>query len=166
MGNYCVLVADRAKARFFVLEESAMPELESSPTLVEREVLSNAEATMSGREKFSDAKSGRNTGAAGAHGYDDHRSNHDNETSRRFAQQVADKALTLARQTKAYHLVITAEKQMLGTLRQALNGSNGSQLDITEVAKDLTRFSPGEIHRYLADDGIVPAQKKPTRQTS
>ncbi len=161
MSEYCVMIADAAKARFFTLETAEIPEMQSSPMLVERHSMSNAEATMPGREKYSEVKSGRNIGASGAHGYDDHRANHDDESDRRFAQKIASQFLKLAEQNNARQLVIAAEKQMLGVLRHAISVPSGSGFEVMELAKDLTKFSPTEIHSHLAGDTLLPEQKRP-----
>ncbi len=161
MSDFCVVVADGAKARFFTLEAADVPEMQSGPTLVERDSLTHAEATMAGRDKYSEVKSGRNVGASGAHGYDDHRNNHDDEFDRRFAQKVAGEALKMASANRARQLIVAAEKQMLGVLRQAISVPAGAGFELRELAKDLTKFSPNEIHSYLAGENILPAQRPP-----
>ncbi len=164
MADSCVVVADAARARFFTLEAAADPDFESGPNLVEHVGLDNAEASMQGKEKYSDNKSGRNQGGIGAtHGFDDHRDKHDMENHRRFAQRVVSEAVSLANKSNARQLVITAEKQMLGMLRQAMSGSNHNSFEIREVAKDLTKLAPHEIHKHLAGEQLVPAQRRPGR---
>lgn len=164
MADCCVVVADAARARFFTLEAAADPDFESGPNLVEQPGLDNPEATMQGKEKFSDTKSGRNMGGGGiTHGFDDHRDKHDAENHRRFAQRIASEAVSLANKSNAKQLVITAEKQMLGMLRQAMAGSNHNPFEIREVAKDLTKFAAHDIHKHLAGEQLVPAHRRAGR---
>lgn len=161
MVNCCVVVADGGRARFFTLKDVVDPKFESGPTLVELNELENAEATMPGKDKYSDNKSGRNMGGTGVtHGFDDHRDKHDVETNRRFAQRIASEAVTLANKSDARKLVITAEKQMLGLLRNAMSGSNHHAFEIRELAKDFTKLSAHEIQKHLAGENIVPAHRK------
>lgn len=162
MADCCVVVADAARARFFTLESPVDPDFEPGPNLIEQAGLDNAEATMQGKEKYSDNKSGRNMGGTGVtHGFDDHRDKHDAENHRRFAQRVVSEAVSLANKTNARQLVITAEKQMLGMLRQAMSGSNHNAFEIKELAKDLTKLSVHDIHKHLAGEQLVPAQRRP-----
>lgn len=169
MSDYCVVVADYCRARFFTLEPAKVPEVESGPNLVERSDLVNPDAGIPGRDKFSNAKSGRNTapapggGAGGpgggpAHGYDDHRDRHDEELERRFAKRIADTAIDLARQNGTQHLVLVAANRMLGFLREAVAPAAGN-LEIREAAKDLTSRNALHIHRHLAEAGVLPARE-------
>jgi protein required for attachment to host cells len=155
MSDVCVVIADGARARFFSLEAADFPEVQSGPTLVEHEGLSNADALLPGKEKYSDNKTGRNQSAAGiAHGYDDHRDRHDAENERRFAQQIVEATLKLADAKQPRNLILAAEKQMLGMLRQAL--PSAPRIEIKELAKDLTKLSAHELHQYLAGEKMVP----------
>lgn len=160
MANICVLVADAAKARLFTLEAADMPDVQSGPNLIERDGLANPEGAMPGRDKYSDVHSGRTTSGGGTvHGVDDHRNRHDAENERRFAVKIVDEATRLATQQKAWQLVVVAEKQMLGVLRQAF-GSGSKPFEIRELAKNLANFSPTDIHSHLADEKILPAHRR------
>lgn len=160
MSDVCVVVVDGARARFFSLEGEAEPGVKGGPDLVEHETLANTEATLPGREKYSDTKTGRTQSPGGAtHGFDDHRNRHDAENERRFAQLVASEAIRLADRQKASSLVLAAEVQMLGMLRQALPSS--SKVTIRELAKNLTKLSAHDLHQYLAGENMVPARKAP-----
>lgn len=164
MSDYCVLVANATRARLFTLEPAAVPEMESSPRLVEQQMdLVNSEDELAGKDLWSDPKSGRNRSeAAGvAHGYDDHREQHLEQHKQHFARQIAAQAIRHALDNQARYLVIAAEKHMLGLLRNAIEIPAQSGLKIVEVAKDLSKRSPQEIHENLADDQIIPAMKRP-----
>ena len=161
MSNYCVVVAGGGEARFFTLEGSELPELESGPSLVEHEVLINPEKGMHGGELWSDDKSGRNRGPSGAHGYDDHREQHAEELLRRFAHSVAGKCAEVVQRSGAKHLVLVAEKHMLGHLRKHLEGALKDGVSIRESAKELSRLPAAELHAHLAKEALLPERKGP-----
>lgn len=160
MSDYCVVVVDSSRARFFTLEAAAVPELESGPNLVERNDLVNPEATLSGRETWTEARSGRNSARGGgtAHGYDDHRDSHDDEVIRRFAKRIASATEDLARRNSVKCLVLVAANRMLGFLRETLKLPPGKKIEVREVAKDLARLNPNQIHRNLNSHGALPAR--------
>jgi len=162
MSDYCVVTVDGVRARFFYLEPVGQPAVESGPNLVEhREALINTESELSGRELWSDTKTGRNAASGMAHGYDDHRDQHAEEFKRRFAKQVADEAVQLAQRQGAKKLILAAEKQMLGYLRNALHVSPKAGYEVHELAKDLSRLSPQELQGHLAAEGLVPPRQRP-----
>lgn len=161
MSDVCVVVVDAARARFFSLEGKAEPGVKGGPDLVEHDVLVNSEARLQGREKYSDTKLFRapSTGPTAAmHGHDDHQDRHDAEDERRFARRIADEAIKLADRQNASNLVLAAEVQMLGMLRQALPES--SKIAVQELPKDLSKLSAHELHEYLAEENIVPPRKR------
>ena len=93
MSDYCVVVTGGACARFFTLEPVEFPELESGPRLIECGELYNPEKRIPARNLYTDSKTGRHRASRGgpAHGYDDHRSQHEDEFDRRFAHEVMEK---------------------------------------------------------------------------
>ena len=56
-------------------------------------------------------------------------------------------------------VVLCAEKRMLGFLRTALAGTSMGGCSVVEVAKDLAKESPREIHERLAREGHLPARR-------
>lgn len=122
MSRYCVIVADRSRARFFCLDPAAAPGPDTGLRLVEVSDLVNPEASLSGRETWTETRSGRNMarGGGSAHGYDDHRESHAEEFDRRFAKRIAEGAHDLLRQYRPRRLVLAASSHMLGLLRGAL----------------------------------------------
>lgn len=155
MSDYCVVVADGAHARVYSLDEHAVGE--SGPDLVEHQELSNPDAETAGKDLYSDDKSGRNVSkGAGAHGYDDHRSHHDEVQLQRFAKHVADVAVNVAGHQHARQLIMVAEKSMMGHLRTTLKVPQGAHFTVTEVAKDLCKLNAIKLHERLAVDGLLP----------
>lgn len=158
MSDYCVVVADGARARLFSLEQADIGE--AGPNLVEISDLANPEAEEAGKEIYSEDKSGRNvsTGGGGAHGYDDHRDRHAEENERRFAKQIVAATAEALAQQKAGCLVVAADPRMMGHLRDAM-GSSAPGLKVKEVAKDLTKLSTHDLHEHLAADQLLPARQ-------
>jgi hypothetical protein len=95
------------RARFFTLEAVAKPVVESGPRLLERDDLVNSEREKGGRDKYSTIRTGINLNPHGSPclGYDDHRARHEPQHNRRFPQEVASRATSLARQHRAGNLV-------------------------------------------------------------
>jgi protein required for attachment to host cells len=162
MTEYCVIVVNGSRARFFTLESAQFPELESGPNLVEKKSLVNPEKEMHDSDLWSDNKTGRNRAANGgpAHGYDDHRSQHGAEYERRFASSIADECHKLSKAQKASDVILVSQKRMLGYLRTAMESKlNG--VNTAELAKDLSRLSPIELHEHLARENLLPRRRNP-----
>jgi protein required for attachment to host cells len=160
MTKFAILTTDYTRARFFTLETAEFPLIETSPQMVEHEVLLDPELRLPGRELFSDLKSGRNRAPGGgpAHGYDDHRDQHLAELEKRFVNEVADETLRLMQEKKVDCLVVVAEEKMIGYLKTHLENAPAKT---KWLAKDYSHFSAQEIHEKLAEQQLVPAPKKP-----
>ena len=158
-NSFCIVVADGSRARLFTLEDgtSTAP----GPELVEQEDLANPEHKLAGRDKYSTTRTGSNLNPqkGPAHGYDDHRDKEEREHERRFAHDIASHAVALAQRQQAGHLVVVAEKRMLGLLRDALVLPPKSGIELSELAKDLTQLAPTELQAHLAEAGLVPPRQ-------
>jgi protein required for attachment to host cells len=163
MQNNYVVVAGGSRARFFALQDVEFPEMQSGPNLCEINDLVNLEKESSGNELWSDTKSGRNRGGGGspAHGYDDHRSQHEDEFERRFARDIAREAAKLLNQNSTKQLVLVAQKRILGFLRNELDSLVRAGVEVKELAKDLTKLSPLELHEHLARERLIPERRAP-----
>ena len=160
MNKFVLAVIDGTKARFFTLESVALPEYESGPNLIEREGLSNQSKELSGKELWANTKTGRNRGSGGqGHGYDDHRANHLGEFERNFAKETVHELLQLIQKYEAQELVLVAEPQILGMIRDVLNNLLPKNIQLHELAKDLCKLKPLEIHEYLATKNLLPPRK-------
>lgn len=162
MSKYCVVVADAARARFFCLEESEFPELESSPRLVEKYDLANPERELRGRDVFSDGKTRNRSANGAAHDYDDHRDRAQEEGLKRFARLVEDKAVELAHGEQAGTVLLVAHSRILGVLRAGWDALPKSGLKLEEVGKDLTKLSVDDLHDHLAKEKRLPKRQRPT----
>ena len=163
MGDYCVVVSGGAHARFFTLEPVEFPELESGPRLVDCGELFNPEKETPERDLYTDSKPGRGRSPQGgrAHSYDDHRSQREGEFERRFARKVIQETRRIARANEARYVVLAAPARMLGLLRQELDTIFKQGLEVHKLAKDMTKFSPKQIHDHLAKTRLLPARKRP-----
>jgi protein required for attachment to host cells len=162
MAQYCVVVTNGAHARFFTLQPAEFPELESGPNLVEHNHLINAERESHNNELWSEAKTGRNRAPNGgpAHGYDDHRTRHEDEYERRFANNIAEECSRLSRSQRASDVVLVSQKRMLGFLRGAME-TRMNGVNTHEVAKDLSKLSPHDLHAHLARENVLPPRRTP-----
>ena len=163
MSDYCVIVTGGAHARFFTLEPVEFPELESGPRLIECGKIYNPEKEIAGRDLYADSKMGRGHAPHGgsAHGYNDHRSQHDKEVDRRFARKISKKASSIAQANQARYVVLVAPARMLGLLRQELDIIFKHNVKVHILAKDMAKFSPRKIHNHLAKVQALPPRKRP-----
>lgn len=156
-----VAVIDGTKARFLTLELEQLPDDDFGPSLMEKKVVYNPNNQLSGQELWANTKTGRNRGAAAqAHSYDDHRQNHIIEFERRFAQSISHQIASFIQICKARHLVLVAEPQILGFMREALMPILPKNIELSELAKDLGKLRTKEIHQYLANRKLLPARTK------
>lgn len=163
MSHDCIVVADGARARFFTLQEAEHPEIQSSPNLIEVRDLIQPEKEIHDGELWSETRTGRNRGGNGgpSHGYDDHRSQHLEEYERRFARSVAEEAASLARRVDTRHIILVAHKRMLGILRNCMDPLVKAGVEVREVAKDLSKLNPLELHEHLAREQLIPRRRTP-----
>ncbi len=160
MSEYCVVVAEGSRARFFTVEPAEIPEMESGPNLVEHMSLTNPEHQARGESIYADLNSGRNRTAHGqGHGFDDHRAQHDAEMERRFARNIARHLNEMTRGNGTQRVVLCAEKQMLGYLRPNLQGAIPPGVDVHEIPKDLAKLSARQLHDRLSKEGHIPRRK-------
>jgi protein required for attachment to host cells len=160
MTQSIVAVIDGTNARFFTLEQAEVPEYQSGPNLVEKLSLSNEANELHGKDLWSSTKTGRNRGVGSrAHGYDDGRQSHLDEFERNFAKEIVNKIVELTQSYRAHQLILIAEPKILGTVRDAIASHIPKDLKIQELAKDLCKLKPLELHQYLADKELLPARK-------
>ena len=163
MNDYCVVVAAGSRARFFTLSPAEIPEMQSGPNLVERSDLISPERATHEKDMWSDTKSGRNrSSGGGAHGYDDHRAQHEDEFERRFAREVVEQAEKLVSSNGNRRIIMVAQKRMLGFLRNSLEGLRKNGVEIHEVAKDLSKMKPMQLHEALSMQNLLPARQSPS----
>jgi len=161
MAKFAVAVINGTQARFFTLDSAAILEYESSPKLIEQESLSDSTKELQGQELWANTKTGRNRGTNGqAHSYDDHRQNHKIEFEKKFANKISNAMLNLIKSFEVNHLILVAEPQILGLMREAMADNLFTKITITEVAKDICHFNVNEIHDYLTKKTTLPPCQK------
>ncbi|MGB5714342.1 MAG: host attachment protein [Waterburya sp.] len=158
MDKFAVAVIKGTQARFFTLDSAATSEYESGPNLIEHESLSDPTKELRGQELWANTKTGRNrVGSGQAHSYDDHRQNHELEFEKRFANKISSAMLNIIQTNQARQLILVAEPQILGMMREAMGDNLFKNLNIKEVAKDICHFDVNQIHEYLAKKELLPA---------
>ncbi len=161
MGKFAVAVVNGSQARLFTLDSAAFSEHESGPNLLEHECLTNHSRELHGQELWANVKTGRNRGSNGqAHSYDDHRQNHELEFEKKFANRISSAMLNLIQNYQAKHLIVVAQPQILGMLREAMTDNLYKNLNVHEVAKDICHLKLNQIHDYLAKKNLLPACQK------
>lgn len=158
MPRTCVVVADRARARFFMVEPAPEHRPASDPPkLREFETLTDAEGQMKGNEIFSNTRSGGTRAPARNHEYDDHRQGHLREVERQFAKRVTETIGVVVRDRAPEKLVIAADPRMLGLLRTAMTRNLTNGTEVVELPEDLSGHTPERIQSALARRGALPA---------
>lgn len=166
MSKYTVVVADAKRARFFSLQDSLTPEIESSPRLVEKECLIYPEKEGAKSKRHNTPGSGRNRAPSGGnYAFDDHRKKRELDGLRKFSMTVTKAALKQTRLADSHSLVLVAGKRTLGLLRESLSAIKTNGLGIHECDRDLAGETPAKIHELLAKMKLVPPSKKPVRKT-
>ena len=171
MTDYCVVVAERARARMFTLETSDAPEMTASPYLFERKAFTNPTRKAADEDIWTDTRrgahrehqaaqiAGQTTGVP-HHNYDEHREDNERQVNREFARDLVAELKKMLSKHGIRNVVLCAEKQMLGMLRPELDRAVTPNVRLEVVAKDLTNLSPHELHKKLAHDGLIPEQKR------
>jgi protein required for attachment to host cells len=157
MKKYIVAVIDGTQARFFTLEPREWLDAQSSPHLSEQDSLFNSDNKLQGQDLWANTKTGRNRGASSqAHSYDDHRQNHIVEYERRFAQQIINRIVNLTESYQPQQILLVAEPQILGLMRETLTSVLPKNLKINVLAKDLCHLSSHQLYEYLVKKEILP----------
>ncbi|MGV2829947.1 host attachment protein [Myxosarcina sp. GI1(2024)] len=163
MSKFVIVVVNRTQARFFTLDtaELDLSVVETVAKLRERQGLLNSVAELQGQELWANTKTGRNRGTRGqAHSYDDHRQDHMLEFDRQFAQKITNRIAHLLESEQARQLILVAEPQFLGLMRETLKSPLFKAIKIEELDKDICHFSSLQIHDYLAKRKLLPARSR------
>ncbi len=161
MSHYLIVLVNRSIARFFTLEPVEFPELESSPRLTACTELENKEI-RDGQEIFADSKTGRGAAPQGGsvHGYEDKRDQHFDELRRRFAIGVLNQIQKLASTERSRIIILAASARMRRFLYPELDTLSRQGYWIHKLSKNMINFTPQKIHEYLAENGLIPEQKR------
>ncbi|MBI2296079.1 MAG: host attachment protein [Betaproteobacteria bacterium] len=156
-NDICLVVADAARARFFLLEESEAPR--APLKLVERGALANPDLRSRGTSTTGRVRTETNTNrqAGPMHPIVAQRARHELELDRRFARQVAERAAELVAGWSIGSVILIAGPRMLGLLREEVHGALRPGLELKELAKDYTTLTTQELQRHLIVSGVFPA---------
>lgn len=163
-SNFCVIVANAARARILTLESPAGEHEPTRAHLVEVADLSNPEQRARDSELFSDTRPGlrREGGHGPRHGVSDRRNSHRDETSRRFAEKIIEEAAQIWRAYHTCRVLVVASPAMLGFMRPVIADQTKGQnpYDIRELGRDLTRMAPAALHDALAEAVLLPPRAR------
>lgn len=160
MTKFVIAVINGTQARFFTYEPLELIVPGTRNNLEEHQKLSNPAKKLQG-QLWANVKTGRNRGTNGqAHSYDDHRQDHIAEFDRQFVQRITDKIAALLSSYQTRQLIVVAEPQILGLMREALKSPSFKTVNIRELDKDICHFNSLKIHDYLAKQQFLPARER------
>ena len=155
MNQYCVVVANGSQAKFFTLENSEFPELESSPTLVEATTITHPDYTAIRKDRplhGQEASSARPVTAVS--------DNHIQERNKKFLKTIAKEADKMNKDFNFSEMVLVSQKRLISDLRLAVT-DKVKGVHTQELAKDLSKLGPRELHNYLAKEKLLPIRRNP-----
>jgi protein required for attachment to host cells len=152
MNNCCVVVADAARARVYILEKAE--NLQAGSRLVQKAQLEDTEYMARGTQAPR-VRSERNTNrqAGPVHPFSEKRERHRLVIEERFARDITRKVQKLTRDWKAGVLLLVAEPRMLGLVREPLRSALKDDIELKELAKDYMHFTPSELQQKLSLHG-------------
>ena len=146
MASTCVVVADGARARFFLMPS------EAAGKLVEQALLENPE------HRHPETESRRTDHDAGPmHPYGAQRERHRLEHEKRFAGEVVSRAAEKVREMQAGTLVVVADPRLLGLMRESLRSALHPSVQLRELARDYTNFSVTDLQEQLVSSNMLAA---------
>ncbi|OGA53634.1 MAG: hypothetical protein A3F74_02380 [Betaproteobacteria bacterium RIFCSPLOWO2_12_FULL_62_58] len=159
MTNWCVVVADGARARIFVLEPGGGRA--GDPSLLEKADLANAGYSARGADAphmRTERNTNRQTGPM--HAVGEKREQHRLEVERRFGVRIAERVAEVVKGWNEGSIVLVADPRLLGLMREMLREAVKSEITLKELAKDYTRLSATELHEHLASNGLIPMRRR------
>lgn len=159
MNRTCIVVADAKIARFFRIEPSDSPR--SKVKLVERHALENPGVEAVRKNGAGRVKTERvsNRQAGDVHPIEQRRQQHRLELDRRFGHDIARHTARIVKDWKEAAVVLVAEPRLLGLMREPLRKALHAGIDLKELAKDYTHFTPAELHDQLALSSVIPPRR-------
>ena len=145
MEQQLIAAVDGSRARFFSVGTRTTPQGEEKNKLVEVETLINPANRMNDGDLYSDSRPGTRSASGGgpAHGVDDRRDSHNEETNRKFAKLVLERMSDLIKEREIKSAILAAGPKMLGYMRD--NRNLLPYIDIGELPKHLTELSPHDL---------------------
>jgi protein required for attachment to host cells len=160
MNKTCIIVADGGIARFLGVEEVESPRVRLA--LVERTVLENEMDLKTLGESVTGkvrTETNTNRGSGPVHPMGAQRERHRVELERRFGQEITRQAAELTRSWERGTVVLVAEPQLLGLMRESMRKALHRGIELKELAKDYTHLTPAELLDHLALNRLIPAHR-------
>ena len=160
-----LVVVDAARARLFSWKSSDDVALDGYPRLVELDDLTNPEGRLQDREVYSNELTNNRTtyrtvGPGPAHAFDDHRDAHRGETQRRFIRDIARRLNEHVTRERPSRVILVSETQVLHDLREEVEAALPRDIQVAEVAENLTKENPTRLQQILAKKGVLPPPPK------
>lgn len=155
MPRIIIVVADAVRARFYTFEDGHV---------LEQSVLLNPERRLKASELFTESRPPLGHSSYGPQfTVDDHREQHVREMDQRFAAEIVKRLDSELDAHPAGRVVVAAGPHMLGVLRAALRNLRHREPEVDDLALDLTRETPTQLHDHLARMGFVPPRVRARR---
>lgn len=166
MNTPCIVIADRARARFFTLEAPSQrkdPRFEPGRRLVEHQDLVNPEGKLTDAQLYRDrpGRKNRSTVPGSSYGTEDGKGRSRAPSTRKFAKEVSSMILEFMKSKRSEELVVVAAPRFLGVLRAEFRGSLPKYAGVTELAEDLSWHTVAHIEDVLVRRGVLPPRKVP-----
>lgn len=159
----CIVIADRARARLFSVEDSKGTPFENGHLhLREHRDLVNPEGELRDSELFRDRRAGRKSRSqvtGGGYGIDDGKDRERLESTRRFAKELATAASEFVRSQKSKALVLVASPKFLGVARTEVRKAIPKSVELTALAEDLSWHATTEVEKVLTRRGVFEAHE-------
>lgn len=157
MPRIMIVAADAVRARFFTFEPEDVPDAGYGGHVIEQAVLLNPERRLKASELFTESRPPLGHSSYGPQfAIDDRGEQHVREFDQRFASGIVKKIDEQLGAHPARRVIVAAGPHMLGILRQALRNLQHRDLELDDLALDLTRETPSRMHDHLARMGFVP----------
>jgi len=157
MPELCIVVADAAGARLFVVEANGGPR--RGTRLVEQAALAQPDLRTMGTSVTGRVRTETNTNreAGPVHPMGAQRERHRLEVERRFAASITETAAGLVEDWTKGTVVLVAEPRMLGLLRETVRGVLKHGIAVKELARNYPALSVAELHDRLVRTGLMRA---------
>jgi protein required for attachment to host cells len=157
VNRICVIAADSAGARFFLVEETDAPR--APFRLVEREALHNPDLRTLGRSVTGRPRTETNTNreAGPMHPMGAQRDRHRVELEHRYALRIAALAGKITHAWKDGTVLLVADAKLLGLVREPLRKVLQAKIGLKELARNHAHLTPAELRDELVAGRILPA---------
>ena len=156
----CIAVVDASRARLFSFSADAGAS-ENEPQLREVEDLASPARRQRSGQLFSESgTTGIRTTTGHASARVDHREAHLADIDTKFAHAIMARFCAVIDEAGATTAMIVASPNMLGLLRPLTAPLTTRGIEITDLALDLTRETPSQLHDHLTSRGLLPARRR------